>query len=121
MARKRNAFPDPIKVLSRTMLWLWPDVEPWAVREGWVRWPAQVGEGDRVMILPADIVPGSVIQARLGLAANDAGEIEELTAVRADPVEGALYLWGDAEELWHEQANRSRQQKLGSDPPTRGL
>ena len=36
--RKRHAdFPEPVTVLSQTLVWLWPEVEAWAKRTGRLR------------------------------------------------------------------------------------
>jgi hypothetical protein len=105
-ARERYGFPEPVKTLSRTLLWLWPDVRDWAIGEGWVRWPEPPPLG-RALIEPTDIVPASVIVERLGLRANETGdEIPGLEALPRDPSQPALYQWALAELLWHDRANR---------------
>lgn len=102
-ARRHLAFPDPAKTISRTSLWLWPEVEQWAIFEGWQRWPADRAD-KRVMVVPGDIVPGTFIAQRLPIDANQAGWIEDLEPVRTDGGLGPSYRWADAEELWHEYA-----------------
>ncbi|MDH3367598.1 MAG: hypothetical protein OEO17_07115 [Gemmatimonadota bacterium] len=105
-ARQQRDFPEPVKTLSRTLLWLWPDVRSWALGEGWVRWPGPEG-ASRVMVEPDDVVAAHVIADRLGLEVNDADEIPGLEMTRTDRIEGATYQWELAELLWHERANRT--------------
>lgn len=99
---RAGGFPEPVKTLSRTSLWLWPEIREWALGKGWKPWP---GEG-RVMVEPDSEVPAQLLFERLSLSAT---EVREGLEVSTGPqVEPPLYRWGDAEELWHQRANRPR-------------
>ncbi len=106
-ARKRSGFPEPVKKLSRTSVWLWSEVRAWAVGGGWVGLDVATTLTRRVMLEPDDLVEADVIADRLGLPTHplNTALIEDL-----DPVGGnqddRRYRWGDAEQLWQERANR---------------
>ena len=105
-ARQKRGFPEPVKTLSRTLLWLWPDVRQWALDEGWVPWPGAPGES-RVMVEPGDAAPAQVIAERLGLEPNADGDLIPGLATSGTGADGLpSYRWEDAETLWHERANR---------------
>lgn len=89
--------PRPIRYISRTAIWLWPEVREWALNAGWQPWATRP-EARRIMLEPTDRVPAKMIEERLGLHPHKAG----LTA-DAD----SLYQWGQVEEAWHRQINRS--------------
>lgn len=105
-ARDRYGFPDPVKTVSRTSLWLWPDVRAWALTEGWVPWPGPPGT-PRIMIEPEDLVTPTAVAERLDLAI-DPGEltVAGLPVERAPESSGPLHRWSDAEWLWHDRINR---------------
>ena len=106
-ARRLSGFPKPAKTVSRTLLWLWPDIEQWALSQGWVPWPGS-SESERVMIRPEDTTPAAIIGKRLGLEVEpEASLVPGLVPVGTGPDDVALYRWGDAELLWHERANRT--------------
>lgn len=106
-ARERYGFPDPVKTVSRTSLWLWPDVRAWALTEGWVPWPGPPGV-EKVMIEPENLVDAPAVAERLGLAVDT----EDLAVAGLPVVMGAtdrtgpMHLWSEAEWLWHDRANR---------------
>lgn len=105
-AREHRGFPEPVKTLSRTLLWLWPDVREWALDQGWAAWPGEPSD-PRVMIEPSDAAPATTIAERLGLETDSTGnEIPGLEILGTDPTGRPSYRWHQAEELWHARANR---------------
>jgi hypothetical protein len=89
--------PRPIRYISRTAIWHWPDVREWALNVGWQPWATRP-DARRLMLEPTDRVPREMIEARLNLQPRKAG-------LRAGA--DGLYLWSDVEEAWHRQINRA--------------
>lgn len=115
-ARERYGFPDPVKTVSRTSLWLWPDVRAWALTKGWVLWPGPPG-AEKIMIEPENLVDPQAVAERLGLALDAEDLAVTGLPVVTSPTDrtGPMHRWSAAERLWHDRANR-RSTQHASDP-----
>jgi hypothetical protein len=116
-ARARQGFPEPVKMLSRTALWLWTDARRWALEHGWKPYRHGSPIGSRVFVEPHQLVPVDVVIARLDLDPDldlDLGDHYDTDTDGDGGVEGGavltrgMYRWSRAEAIWHERANLAR-------------
>jgi hypothetical protein len=89
------ACPRPVRYISRTAVWLWPEMREWALDTGWQRW-SERPVARRALIEPADLVPAELLLQRLGLNPKE---------VDLESDAQGLYRWSDAEERWHRRIN----------------